>query len=636
MKKNNPKKSNNNTLNTPPPQYDTPTNGAKMPYYIELVALALLSLLIYVQSVRYDYALDDTMVIVKNDFTQRGIDGIGDIFKYESFRGYFKEKKDLLEGDRYRPLSIASFALEQSLFGVPLDTFARKNPTLSTAHEADRTKAENTLKPLRHAVNIALYVLSVFLLWYFLRFLFPTSERLFLNVPFLTAAFFVAHPLHVEVVANIKGRDEILAFLGEILCLIFSFKYLITPQKKYLLGSFLAIFLGILSKESVITFLAIVPLTVWFFADKIRPSQQIASKSTLLALTLPVFLGIVGYLLLRVNAIGYLLDTKTVTNVMNNPFAEMPYADRLATVFYTLLLYLKLHIFPHPLTHDYYPYQIPHLTWGDARAWAGLVTHIGLVAVILRGWQKRTIWAYAAAFYLLTLSIVSNIVVNVGTFMNERFVYHASLGFCLAFAYFIVFILGKKSEKWASILAVVAIFGFSVRSFVRVPAWRSSTTLNQTAIAHSPNSARAQLFYGISIWENEYVPKMKTATLLEKKEMLDKMRPYFDRALQIVPRYSDGLQMWSGMSAEYHKLDNNLDNLLAAFDRCNRGGLYETFVLEYLEYLINTAKTKEDLLKLADFCQKMTIFYKNDSRYAQLPTTYQNFADNATKRLQGF
>ena len=71
---------------------------------------------------------------------------------------------------------------------------------------------------------------------------------------------FIAHPLHVEVVANIKGRDELIALLGEAGTLYYSFKYLEKNKFKYLVYSFLCFFLGILSKESVITFLAIFPL----------------------------------------------------------------------------------------------------------------------------------------------------------------------------------------------------------------------------------------------------------------------------------------------------------------------------------------------------------------------------------------
>ena len=64
----------------------------------QLSVISLLAFLLYIESVGFDYVLDDTILIVENKFTQKGINGIGDIFKYESFRGYFGEQKDLVEG----------------------------------------------------------------------------------------------------------------------------------------------------------------------------------------------------------------------------------------------------------------------------------------------------------------------------------------------------------------------------------------------------------------------------------------------------------------------------------------------------------------------------------------------------------
>ncbi|MFM2267349.1 MAG: hypothetical protein RL757_790, partial [Bacteroidota bacterium] len=91
---------------------------------LPLVILTILSFFIYGRSIAYDYVLDDKMVLSQNQFTQKGIDGIGDLFRYETFRGYFKEKKDYLEGDRYRPFSLATFAIERSFFG-------KNNPAIS-------------------------------------------------------------------------------------------------------------------------------------------------------------------------------------------------------------------------------------------------------------------------------------------------------------------------------------------------------------------------------------------------------------------------------------------------------------------------------------------------------------------------
>ena len=615
-----------------PPQYkeqkpliqavEQPKSAFFKENWLPIAIIVFFSIGLYIQTVTFDYALDDTMVIVKNKFTQQGFKGIGDIFKYESFRGYFGEQKQLLEGDRYRPLSIATFAAEQSLFGGN--------------------------KAISHFINILLYALTGVLLFRVLLFMQaapqpPKGETaplpsigLARNSPFggrgaawaaMATLLFIVHPLHVEVVANIKGRDDIIAFMGEMGALYFTFKYVNDNKFQYLIYSFSSFCIGVLSKESAITFLAIVPLTAHFFTN--------ATLSQKIKVTLPIIAATIFYLILRVNAIGYLLSGKEITDLMNNPFFGMTFGEKTATIFYTLLMYLKLHIFPHPLTHDYYPYQIPKMTWSDWQALLSLAVHIGLIAVILRGWKKRSIYAYAAAFYLVTLSIVSNLFVSVGTFMNERFAYHASLGFCIAVAYFLNE-KGKNTEggkKIALAIFALLVLGFSAKTLMRVPDWYSGNTLNNAAIKYSPNSARANCFYAVSMWENTYNQLPKETPEARKREVLDSMKFYFDKSVSILPKYGAAQKMRAAVASEYHKLDGNIDPLIKVFDEVNRSGTYDAYVVEYLKYVTTKVKTKADVEKLAAFYTSMIAFYKQNYSTTSLPTEYTNLLADIQARM---
>ena len=593
--------------------------------WLPIAIIVFFSIGLYIQTVTFDYALDDTMVIVKNKFTQRGFSGIGDIFKYESFRGYLGEQKQLLEGDRYRPLSIATFAAEQSLFG--------------------------SNKAVSHFINILLYALTGILLFRVLLFMFPNpasqspngergSTVWYLSIPYIATMLYMVHPLHVEVVANIKGRDDIIAFMGEIAAIYFTFKYLNGNKSKYLIYSFLTFSIGILSKESAITFLAIVPLTAHFFTN--------ATFSQKVKVTLPIVAATIFYLILRLNAIGYLLSGKEITDLMNNPFFGMTFGEKTATIFYTLLMYLKLHIFPHPLTHDYYPYQIPKMTWSDWQVLLSLAVHMGLVVVILRGWKKRSIYAYAAAFYLVTLSIVSNLFVSVGTFMNERFAYHASLGFCIAVAYFLNekmntvstgddLALQSNEATWHKkiTLAVFAllVLGFSIKTLMRVPDWYSGNTLNNAAIKYSSNSARANCFYAVSMWENTFNQLPKETPEWRKREVLDSMKFYFDKSVSILPKYGAAQKMRAAVASEYYKLDGNIETLIKVFDEVNRSGTYDAYVVEYLKYVNTKVKTKADAKKLAAFYSSMMSFYKQNYSTTSLPSEYTNLLSDIQARV---
>ena len=439
------------------------------------------------------------------------------------------------------------------------------------------------------------------------------------SIPFIATLLFIVHPLHTEVVANIKGRDEILALLGELGTLYFTFKYLYNNRIIYLYIIFIIFLIGILSKESALTFLAIVPITAHFFTQ--------ATTAEKLKVTLPVLAGTVVYLLMRLQAIGYLLDNKVVSDLMNNPFYGMNWGEKTATIFYTFLMYLKLLVFPHPLTHDYYPYQIPKVTWAAWQSILALLLHIGLGVVILRGWKNKSIWAYCAVFYLISLSIVSNLFVSVGTFMNERFVYHASLGFCIAVAYFLVkklnFTEGVKKIAQASFILMT--IGFSVKTLRRVPDWRNSQTLNESAIKYSPNSARANCFYAVSLWENTYTKLPNDVSETRKRAVLDSMKFYLDKSVSILPNYSAAHGMRAAIAAEYHKMDGNYDALLKVFEEVNRIGTYQKFVIDYLDVLNARVQTRADAEKLLPFYQSMLEYYKKYHANTSMPIKYQQY-----------
>ncbi len=164
--------------------------------------IVLSCFVLYGNTISCDYALDDAELITGNRYTQKGISGIKDIFAYDSFKGYGEKYLNAVSGGRYRPLSIATFAIEHSFFG--------NNPHVS------------------HFINILLYAfccLLIFILFSRLLKKFPKSHW-YLSIPFIATILFIAHPIHTEVVANIKGRDEIMSLLFSLLAMLFLLNYL--------------------------------------------------------------------------------------------------------------------------------------------------------------------------------------------------------------------------------------------------------------------------------------------------------------------------------------------------------------------------------------------------------------------------
>ena len=169
---------------------------------------------------------------------------------------------------------------------------------------------------------------------------------------------------------------------------------------------------------------------------------------------------------------------------------------------------------------------------------------------------------------------------------------------------------------------------------MRVPDWYSGNTLNNAAIKYSSNSARANCFYAVSMWENTFNQLPKETPELRKREVLDSMKFYFDKSVSILPKYGAAQKMRAAVASEYHKLDGNIEILIKVFDEVNRSGTYDAYVVEYLKYVNTTkVKTKADAEKLAAFYSSMMMFYKQNYSTTSLPSEYTNLLSDIQARM---
>ena len=524
--------------------------------------LFLISIGLYVQSVGFDFVLDDGIVVAENTVVKKGIKGIGELLSQESFAGYFGEQKDLLVGARYRPLSLVSFAIEYGIF--------KDNPMGY------------------HILNVLFYALTSLILYRLLFLFFPArdKDRWFWTVPFIATLLFVIHPVHVEVVANIKSRDEIYGLILSLLTLYLSLRYIDKKSVIPLVLSGITFWLALLAKENASTFLAIIPLSVYFFRK--------TSWKQLVVVMVPLVVAFGIYFIMRYSAIGYIAGADPNTlSVMNNPFKGMSFGERTATIFYTLLLYLKLLVFPHPLTHDYYPYQIPIMNWTRLGSLSGLVAYLLLGFLALKGFMKKNKYSYSILYYLLALVVVSNLLFPIGTFMNERFLYMPSVGFSIAASMFFVQFLSSRIKSSPILYAILGLVlaGFTVRTLTRVPAWENGDTLNSASIQVSKNSARANLFYGNVLFQKG----LKAESADEKKALFEEAEYYFKRSEEILPVYNEPIRMRAGTAAELFRMDRDIDKLLESFYRAIQRNPRIKFVQTYVEYLNGRNQYIEEL-----------------------------------------
>lgn len=473
---------------------------------IQQVTILILSAGIYINTLFFGYALDDGLFIKDNKLTQKGFSGIIEILTTDAFYGvYGDEVKTMLPGGRYRPLSQIMFAVEFQFFGF--------TPWIG------------------HLLNILLYSILCLIMFRILKLVFSDfySEKIFFTLPMVATLLFICHPLHTEVVANIKGRDEILSLLFSFMTLGFSIRFFQNPKIKYLVFSGIAFVLALLSKENSITFVLIIPLVLFYRSNK--------KLKDYLVVMIPVAVSLIFYFILRINALGIGTYSVQSNELLNNPFVNTGFFEKYATILLTWWKYLLLLIFPHPLTHDYYPKQIPIVGFSDFRVILALIIYAFLLIYGIIRIFKKDLIAFAILFFLLTFSISSNLVINIGTFMNERFLFAPLLGFCLLIAFVFKRFYNNPKLKLISIglLLFILIF-YSFKTISRNTAWKDSLTLFTTDVKTSVNSAK------VNVGAAEVLIKSINPTTSEqqKSKILKQAKAYLNKGLEIYPEFKAG------------------------------------------------------------------------------------------------
>lgn len=479
------------------------------PAWVGLLAAAL-GFLLYVNTFGHVYCLDDYSVIKENWVTKGGLKNIGLMFSTEYRYGAWNSP-----GSLYRPFSLLIFSLQWQL--------SPDNPMVG------------------HVMNAILYGLSGWLLW-------ATWRRILVGyhpvLPALAVLFFIAHPVHTEVVANIKSLDEILALFFCTASLYGIWRYFDTGKTGWLTAAVVLYTVAMFSKESSITFLAIIPLTIWFFTD--RSLGQNLRVSALFLLPAAFFLAI------RHSVLSAQSYQEVYSGLDNFIVLAKDRASRLASAFLMCGLYLKTLLVPHPLVSDLgYP-QMKPVTFADWRALAGFFAYAGMFVWALLNLRRKHILSFAILFYLIAFSLFSNVLMLIGTSYGERVLYVPSWGYALGLAAGLLFLFrikpetevpaatqvrnpnGKGTLVWGVAIAILA--AYSLKTVLRNPAWYTSYTLYKADIPNSPDCAKLNYHLGIETIKegmNEETGQVFDST------WVNKAIGYHSRAIELFPEYHD-------------------------------------------------------------------------------------------------
>jgi hypothetical protein len=375
-------------------------------------------------------------------------------------------------GDGYRPLTILAFRVEAMLGHLHPMVF--------------------------HAVNIALYALSAWLVFQVARRLLP------LWAAWVTAALFAVHPVHVEAVANVVGQSELwvaVALLGSTaLYLRDRMEGPLRPSTA--LWILLLYAVACFAKEHGIVLPAIIvvaELTV--VSDNALPLERARRLR-------PFYLGLLAVALGFLAARGMVLADHSLGGFAPfTPFAVLHISpvDRVLTAVGVVPEWLRLFFWPARLSSDYGPPEVDIAQGLNLVQLPGFLLLIAIVAAAFLLRRRQPVMSFGIAFTCLALLPSSNFLLPAGIVVAERTMFLASAGAMLFVGALAVAVREQLRATPASIRAwrfgapvtCAALLGLGgMRSWNRTRVWHDNETLFRQSIVDSPRSYRAYFLLG--------------------------------------------------------------------------------------------------------------------------------------------
>ncbi len=500
----------------------SPHNRERWLVFLTGLALVLGTLASYWRVGHFGYVnLDDTLYVTDNKMVLRGLTWDGIAWAFGD-----------MEGGNWNPLVWLSHELDCQVFGLE-----------AGGH---------------HLTNLFLHAANVLLLFLVLRGMTGTLWR-----SALASALFAWHPAHVESVAWVSERKDVLSTLFWLLTMWayagYTRQLKIKNSKCKIFYALALVFfvLGLMSKPMLVTLPVVLLLMDWwplgricdlrFTNDDLKKEQQKASKAKsssekvswkqALAEKIPFFVLSAGACVVAI------LAQQKSEAVLSKPLLL-----RLENAAVSCVAYLFKFVWPANLA-VLYPYPTSILWW---RALGAVIILAAItMGVVWAGKQRRYLVSGWLWFLVALLPVIG--LVQVGTQgMADRYIYVPYMGLGLMASWGLVDWIGERKERRVLAGAAVALALIACAALTRaqVEFWHDSETLYEHTIKVAPDSASAQNNFGILLLAGQKYEA--AAEHLREAVHLDPgyAKPYNElgKAYLLLGKMDDAMLMFSNAS----------------------------------------------------------------------------------------
>jgi len=396
--------------------------------FISIIAITLLGLIVYANSINGKFVWDDDFLVKNNVyikswthlpkiFTQD--DGVGAGTKYNF----------------YRPLRIVTYMIDYSLWKLDVRGY--------------------------HFINLVLHIAVALCVYWLITLLYDDWL-----LSLLASILFVVHPIHTEAIAYISGRTDPLAALFLLLCFIF---YIKTPHLKTVKAYTLILFsyiLALLSKENALILPALLLLYHYTFREKLRIKE---------------FLSIVSITLIYIA-----LRAAVLTSSLPHSWGFATLLQRVPGFFVAVTNYIRLLLLPFNL-HAVYEDRLFNPT--DPKAIAGCVILLSLLIYVFKKRGSNKLIFFSVFWFFIALLPVCGIY-PIAFYMAEHYIYLPSVGFFLLFAKGLSYIYRTKRLRIFTISFVSGMLVlYSYLTIKQNRYWQEPIVFYKRTLKYAPNNA---------------------------------------------------------------------------------------------------------------------------------------------------
>jgi tetratricopeptide (TPR) repeat protein len=323
-----------------------------------------------------------------------------------------------------------------------------------------------------HLKNILFHLLNTVLVYFLIKKI--SQNKIYISL--FTALLFGIHPMHVESVAWIAERKDVLYTFYFLIGLLLYLQYLDKKNYVFLIGAALSFVLSTLAKSAAVVF-PVILILIDFYEKRNLTVKSIIEKIPFFLYS--VYIGLIA------------IRTQSQSNAIGD-FQFFSFFEKVRFAAYGLMNYVVKFIVPVHLS-SFHPY--PDKNNISVVYNLALIAFLLIVAYLIFFGRKKRLLIFGAVFYLITVALVLQFISVGNAIIAERYTYVPYIGIGLIYAIILSEVFyGSKYKKYkyaVGVLLVIQLLFFAVTTYNRTKVWKDSATLWTDVIEKYPNESGA-------------------------------------------------------------------------------------------------------------------------------------------------